>query len=82
MLKLLFIGLFYFIMIFLTFVSPFLVRVCIFIANALLPDPLPYVDEFLMGVGVISKVMFVRRFYKLLIVIIILGLIIFAFTYK
>lgn len=69
-------------MIFLTFVFPFFARVCIFIVNSLLFDPLPYVDEFLIGVSVISKVMFVRRFYKLLIVIIILGLIIFAFTYK
>ncbi len=80
--KLLLIGLFYFIMISLTFVSPFAVRIYIFIANALLPDPLPYADEFLMGVGVVSKVMFVRKIYKPLIIVLIIGLIILAFTYK
>ena len=82
MVKLLFIGLFYFIMIFLTFISPFMVRVSIFIVNALLPDPLPYADEFLMGVGVVSKVMFVRKFYKPLIAITIISIALFAITYK
>ena len=41
-----------------------------------------FTDEFLMGVGVVSKVMFVRKFYKPLIAITIIGIALFAITYK
>lgn len=49
-------GMFYFICIILCFTSPLIVRVLLFTANLAVPDPLPFVDEMLMGLGVISKI--------------------------
>ncbi len=53
--KILLFGLFYLIAIPAVFLSPLLVRILIFGINCLIPDPIPYADEMLMGAGVISK---------------------------
>ena len=50
------IGMFYLVCIILCFTSPLLVRFLLFAANLAIPDPLPFVDEMLMGLGVISKI--------------------------
>lgn len=48
-------ALFYVIAIPAAFISPLIVRILIFGVNCIIPDPIPYVDEILMGAGVISK---------------------------
>lgn len=54
--KILFIGFIYIILISICFISPLLVRVAVFLLNCILPDPIPYVDEFLMGAGIVTKI--------------------------
>lgn len=48
-------GLFYLIAIILCFTAPLGLRIFIFIVGLFVPDPLPLVDELIMGAGVISK---------------------------
>ena len=46
------------------FISPLIVRMIIFGLDVIIPDPLPYVDEFLMAVGIISKFLTGIKIYK------------------
>lgn len=55
MMKIILIGVIYLFLIGLCFTSTLLVRVCIFVVNCILPDPIPYADEFLMGMGILVK---------------------------
>ncbi|MDY5105365.1 MAG: DUF6116 family protein [Megasphaera elsdenii] len=56
MLKLLLWGILYFVLIGICFTSGLLARVTVFLLNCILPDPIPYADEVLMGMGVLTKV--------------------------
>lgn len=56
MLKLLLWGILYFVLIGICFTSGLLARVTVFLLNCILPDPIPYADEVLMGMGVITKI--------------------------
>lgn len=56
MLKIILFSLFYLIAIPAVFISPLIIRILIFGVNCIVPDPIPYVDEILMGAGVISKI--------------------------
>ena len=40
------------------FTLPFPIQLIIFIINAIVPDPIPYVDEIIMVGGIISKISF------------------------
>lgn len=46
---------FYLIAIPVAFISPLILRILIFGLNCIIPDPVPYADELLMGAAVISK---------------------------
>lgn len=56
MLKIILFSLFYLVAIPAVFISPLIIRILIFGVNCIVPDPIPYVDEILMGAGVISKI--------------------------
>lgn len=56
MLKIILFSLFYLVAIPAVFISPLMIRILIFGVNCIVPDPIPYVDEILMGAGVISKI--------------------------
>ena len=49
-------GFFYLIAILLCFTGPLALRIFIFLVSLFIPDPIPLVDELLMGAGVISKI--------------------------
>ena len=74
-------GMFYLIAILLCFTGPLALRIFIFIVSLLVPDPIPLVDELLMGAGVISKIQttirvlgVMRTIGKIIKLIIILGI--------
>ena len=73
------IFLLYPILILVSFVSPLSVRIILLVLSVIIPDPLPFVDEFLFGVSVISKILTGIRIYRVLLVIfkIALGILIF-----
>lgn len=56
MLKIILFSLFYLVAIPAVFISPLMIRILIFGVNCIVPDPIPYVDEILMGAAVISKI--------------------------
>lgn len=85
MLKIILFSLFYLIAIPAVFISPLIIRILIFGVNCIVPDPIPYVDELLMGAGVISKIKTVesvcshpKRYLFLAIAALILILLLFA----
>ncbi len=51
----------YLFLVLLCFSAPFWVRLLLFAVNFVLPDPIPVVDEVLMGAGVVSKVVNITR---------------------
>lgn len=85
MLKIILFSLFYLVAIPAVFISPLIIRILIFGVNCIVPDPIPYVDEILMGAGVISKIKTVesvcshpKRYLFLAIAALILILLLFA----
>lgn len=52
--RLLFIALVYIIVLIVYWLCPRIVKLPIFIANCFLPDPLPYVDETIMVLGLLK----------------------------
>lgn len=85
MLKIILFSLFYLVAIPAVFISPLIIRILIFGVNCIVPDPIPYVDELLMGAGVISKIKTVesvcshpKRYLFLAIAALILILLLFA----
>lgn len=85
MLKIILFSLFYLVAIPAVFISPLMIRILIFGVNCIVPDPIPYVDEILMGAGVISKIKTVesvcshpKRYLFLAIATLILILLLFA----
>lgn len=62
---LLFIGI-YIIVFCVYFACPLPLRILIMAINFLLPDPIPIVDEVIMGAGIISKLLFLERLGELL----------------
>ena len=53
-----FIILVYFVVFAVYFISPLHVRLLIFLANFLMPDPIPILDEVIMIAGIIGKLNF------------------------
>lgn len=85
MLKIILFSLFYLVAIPAVFISPLIIRILIFGVNCIVPDPIPYVDEILMGAGVISKIKTVesvcshpKRYLLLAIAALILIILLFA----
>lgn len=37
------------------FISPFIGKIALLITNTILPDPIPYVDEIIMWVGLLTR---------------------------
>lgn len=80
------IGGIYAILVFLCYTAPLWVRILLFALNLVVPDPIPIVDDVLMGVGVISKILGISRIlwffnkFKWIILIAIIGIVIFVFA--
>ena len=80
------IGGIYAVLVFLCYTAPLWVRILLFALNAVIPDPIPIVDEVVLGVGVVSKIMGVSRIiwffrkFGWIIAIAIIGIVIFIFA--